>query len=45
VSIYESQECQSCPLRERCTKGNKRTMAVDRRGVTPFRERMREASQ
>jgi hypothetical protein len=40
VSIYEGQECQSCPRREKCTKGNKRTIAVDSR--EPFRERMRE---
>ena len=25
VSIYEGQECQSCPRREKCTKGSKRT--------------------
>ena len=40
VSIYEGQECQSCPRRQKCTKGNKRKIAVDSR--EPFRERMRE---
>lgn len=40
LSIYEGQECQNCPRREKCTKGNKRTIAVDSR--EPFRERMRE---
>jgi len=40
VSIYEGQECQNCPRREKCTKGKKRTIAVDSR--EPFRERMRE---
>lgn len=40
VSIYEGQECQSCPRRQKCTKGKKRTIAVDSR--EPFRERMRE---
>ncbi len=40
LSIYEGQECQSCPRRQKCTKGNKRTIAVDSR--EPFREHMRE---
>ena len=40
VSIYEGLECPSCPRREKCTKGKKRTIAVDSR--EPFRERMRE---
>ncbi len=41
VSIYEGQECQSCPWREKCTNGNKRTIAADSR--EPFRERMRKS--
>lgn len=40
VSTYEGQECESCPEREKCTKGKKRTIAVDSR--EPFREKMRE---
>jgi hypothetical protein len=40
VSIYEGQECESCPQRGKCTKANKRTISVDSR--EPFRERMRE---
>jgi transposase len=39
VSIYEGQECDSCHERSKCTKGKKRTIAVDSR--EPFRERMR----
>ena len=40
LSIYEGQECESCPQRSKCTTGKKRTIAVDSR--EPFRERMRE---
>ena len=40
VSTYEGQECESCPQREKCTKGKKRTIKIDSR--EPFRERMRE---
>ena len=29
LSIYEGQECESCPLRVKCTKGKKRTIAVN----------------
>jgi hypothetical protein len=39
VSTNEGRECDSCPEREKCTKGKKRTVAVDSR--EPFREKMR----
>jgi len=39
-SIYEGRECDSCRKRGKCTKGRKRTIAVDSR--EPFREMMRE---
>lgn len=39
MSIYEGQECDSCHERSKCTKGKKRTIAVDSREA--FRERMR----
>ena len=40
VSVYEGQGCQTCPLRQRCTKGSRRTFSVDSR--EPYRERMRK---
>jgi hypothetical protein len=43
VSIDEGQECESCHRRGKCSKGKKRTIAVDIR--EPFRERMREKSR
>ncbi len=40
VSIYEGTNCEDCLSHDKCTKGKKRTIAIDSR--EPFREIMRE---
>ncbi len=40
VSRYEGTACEGCPAREKCTKGERRTVAIDSRQC--FREAMRE---
>jgi len=40
VTIYEGTGCGSCVFRDKCTKGKKRTIAIDSR--EPYREIMRE---
>lgn len=40
VSYYEGTGCGSCAAREKCTKGERRTLGIDSRQV--FREAMRE---
>jgi len=40
VSRYEGTACSSCSVRDKCTKGERRTVAIDSRQV--FREAMRE---
>ena len=40
VTIYEGTRCGDCPVREKCTKGNKRTVSIDSR--EPYRDIMRD---
>jgi transposase len=40
VTTYECKECESCAIKDRCTKGKSRTITVDSR--EPYREIMRE---
>jgi transposase len=39
VSVYEGTGCPECPVRERCTKGKRRTLSIDSR--EGYRDRMR----
>ena len=40
VSYYEGTACESCPVRHKCTKAQRRRVGIDSR--QPFREAMRE---
>ena len=40
VTVYEGTACGSCTVREKCTKGKKRTVSIDSR--EPYRDIMRE---
>ena len=40
LSTYEGTACRECQVREKCTKGERRTVSIDSR--EPFRDMMRE---
>ncbi|MCK5027894.1 MAG: IS1182 family transposase, partial [Candidatus Pacebacteria bacterium] len=40
ANVYECENCQNCPLKNKCTKGNTRKIVIDTR--EPLREKMRE---
>jgi len=40
VSVWEGNGCEECPLRQHCTKANRRTLSIDSR--EDYRDRMRK---
>ncbi len=40
VAVYQGTSCASCPVKDRCTKGEKRKINIDSR--TPYRDIMRD---